>query len=313
MANARRLSREPREIDYRLRPAKSVERKLLVELGYRLASFKPLDTYRYVGMGSIYFADFALFHRTFGMDAMVSLEGRPELLDRCSYNRPYDCIEVRGTDVAAALPELRGTQETILWLDYDGKLDQDRLEEVSVACDVLAPGSLLLVSVNVHPDSERDRLERFRSRFGDRDQSRVTSPIDLNLSGLPALSYAYLAAQVAEAIRIRGAADAVTYRQLVHFRYSDGAQMLTVGWLIFSETQAPAVARSRFEDLAFYAPDQTPFSISVPKLTHRERVELDRLLPDGRLDLAPQELTQEDVDSYAELYRHVPVFVDAVL
>jgi len=286
---------------------------MLVEVAHRLARFQHLATYRYVGMGSIYFADFALFHRTFGMATMVSLEGRSELVARCKYNRPYDCIEVRDSDVAAGLPELRDAQPTIMWLDYDGKLDQNRLDEISVACDVLAAGSLLLVSVNVNPDPEGDRIDKFRRRFGDRDRSRITAAKDLNRRRLPQLSYEYVAAQVEETLRVRAAIDGIAHRQLVHFTYEDGAQMLTVGWLLFSATQTDDVAQCGFEDLGFYRPGQDAFPIVVPKLTYRERAELDRLLPEGRLDLAPTELKQSDVDRYAEVYRQVPAFVDAVL
>lgn len=312
MAEAGALSREPREIDYRLRPAKNVERKLLVELAGRLGRVaEPLRKYRYAGMGSIYFSDFALFHRRFGMSEMVSLEGRDALVARCEYNRPFDCIDVRSSDVASALPELREGPPTILWLDYDSKLDQNRLDEIRVACDVLACPSLILVTVNVTPDEEEDRVNKFRERFGSRASAEVTEPIHLNRKRLPALSYEYLASDIGEAIRSRAQIDGTRYRQLVHFLYEDGALMLTVGGILYSPDQEKAIERCGFEDLIFYRPGAEAFEIVVPKLTHRERVELDRLLPDGRLDEAPAELSREDVDHYAEIYRQVPIYVDA--
>jgi hypothetical protein len=117
------LNPEPREIDYRIRPAKNVERKMLLEICSRMARVQEMSSYRHVGMGSIYFVDFSLFHRAFGIDSMISLEGREGLMERCEWNRPFDCIEVRPTSVAAALAELRSDVPTIMWLDYEDRLD----------------------------------------------------------------------------------------------------------------------------------------------------------------------------------------------
>ena len=52
------------KVHYELRPAKQVERRMLVDalLGLAVAGF-PIQDYQYTGMGSIYFIDFILFHR----------------------------------------------------------------------------------------------------------------------------------------------------------------------------------------------------------------------------------------------------------
>ena len=61
-----------RKIDYRVRPAKAVERKMFVEILRKLSEFGRLEGYRYVGLGSLYFSDFKLFHRVLGFDSMIS-------------------------------------------------------------------------------------------------------------------------------------------------------------------------------------------------------------------------------------------------
>ena len=40
----------------------------------RLHPFDRIENYRYIGFGSIYFSDFHLFHRSFGMEDMLSIE-----------------------------------------------------------------------------------------------------------------------------------------------------------------------------------------------------------------------------------------------
>lgn len=46
-----------REVNYSVRPAKSVERKMMIEAFRRLHLAWGIGCYRYVGMGSIYFSD----------------------------------------------------------------------------------------------------------------------------------------------------------------------------------------------------------------------------------------------------------------
>jgi hypothetical protein len=50
-------------IDYSIRTNKSVQRKLIVEFLERMRKRFDLDEYSYVGMGSMWYADFILFHK----------------------------------------------------------------------------------------------------------------------------------------------------------------------------------------------------------------------------------------------------------
>ena len=56
-----------RRIDYSLRPAKHAERRMLCDVFRRLTHFQPVETYCYVGFGSVWFSDFVLFHRALGV------------------------------------------------------------------------------------------------------------------------------------------------------------------------------------------------------------------------------------------------------
>ena len=65
-----------RKIDYRVRPAKHAERMMMCEAFARLGAFDELPSYQYVGLGSVYFVDFLLFHRILGIRDMVNIEGQ---------------------------------------------------------------------------------------------------------------------------------------------------------------------------------------------------------------------------------------------
>ena len=62
------------EIDYSLRPNKSIERKVIFEFFASIRERFSLSDYTYVGFGSMWFVDFVMAHRTLGIKDMVSFE-----------------------------------------------------------------------------------------------------------------------------------------------------------------------------------------------------------------------------------------------
>ena len=74
------------QVNYTIRPAKCVERKMMCEAFSRLSVFGSLKTYRYIGFGSTYFTDFTLFHRALDMNNMVSIEKDEEKAARFDFN-----------------------------------------------------------------------------------------------------------------------------------------------------------------------------------------------------------------------------------
>lgn len=94
-----------RKINYSLRPAKHAERKMMGEIFRRAAAFSALETYRYVGLGSVWFSDFSLYHKMLGIGEMVSIERATGCKARFEANRPFN-IEMRFKPTTEALPEL---------------------------------------------------------------------------------------------------------------------------------------------------------------------------------------------------------------
>ena len=81
-------------MNYLFRPAKNIERKMLCEALSRLSFILDLKHYQYVGFGSVYFADFTLFHKQLGIQKLISIEGEEEMEERVRFNKPYSCIEI---------------------------------------------------------------------------------------------------------------------------------------------------------------------------------------------------------------------------
>src|SRR5438309_550668 len=202
-------------IDYSIRPAKSVERKMLAEALSRLSKLERPDNYRYVGFGAIYFRDFSLFHKMLGIHDMKSIEHNRSEETRFWSNRPFRCVE-------------------------------NKIQEILMA------------------------------RNG----------------GLEA-------------------AQSIKYKVLFDFHYADGAKMVTVGAIIYDDTQGPAVTACAFEELSYCNPANHPFRIPTPRLTYKERRSLDASLPLGEFtQVNPKGIPSKDVAEYTKVYRYFPNFAE---
>lgn len=138
-------------INYALRPAKCVERKMMCDTFRRLAPFARVESYRYVGFGSVYFSDFILFHRALGMSEMISIEKDEDNQDRFEFNKPFRCVQLEFGESNDVLPKLAWDARSIVWLDYDGTLTGTVLKDVALLATNMVSGSVLALSYNVEP------------------------------------------------------------------------------------------------------------------------------------------------------------------
>ena len=96
------------KINYALRPNKRTQRKMIFDLLAHYVAVFPKRRFRYVGFGSMWFADFLYAHRQLGLKALFSIERR-EGYRRAVYNRPFRCVRVIPGDSSVVLPSLNWT------------------------------------------------------------------------------------------------------------------------------------------------------------------------------------------------------------
>ena len=151
-------------VNYRLRPAKGVERRMMADAFLRLWPFGRVESYRYVGMGSVYFADFALFNTVCGFTHLVSIEDAEDLQtqNRFKFNVPLVSIELKCFSHSnVELPKLHWDNvRTICWLDYDGSLTRPVLTDIKLLGARMSPGSLLAVTVDTRLNDEAASSKR---------------------------------------------------------------------------------------------------------------------------------------------------------
>ena len=318
-----------REIDYRIRPAKSIERKMLVDAFRKLSEFGSLDAYRYVGFGSVYFSDFNLFHRALGFKDMISIEDvqHPTQKERFEFNSPFKCVTVKFGLSNTVLPDLPWDARCIVWLDYDGKLNREVLSDIALVASKLISGSMLLVSVNaaafdgsssesiIASGDRMNALEMLIENVGSE-----TIPLNFNNNkslagwGMAKACRLIIDSLIAETLKQRNGVLSPTakmhYRQLFNFHYKDGAKMLTTGGIIFDEGQHRIASNCAFEQLEFVKTGEEPYVIHVPKLTYKEIRALDKIIPLGE-DICTVPVPPGDVSKYQKVYRYFPHFAEA--
>jgi len=307
-----------RSLNYNLRPAKQIERRMIAEACLRLAGLADLRSFRYVGFGSIYFRDFIVFHKTLGLTQMVSIERDVINQERFHFNRPYSCIDLRFGESREVLPRLPWDVRTVLWLDYEKALHGDQLGDISVFCGAAVAPSVLIVSVCAEPetrDVSLSPLAALKERLG---TEKV--PPDLQASDFGGWGTArvyrrilanHVAAQLSRRNGGRVAGNKYVFRPLFAFEYRDGARMTTFGGLLFDEGLTSLVERCGFDQLEFVRGGAEAYGIEIPGLTYRELRDLDRLLPEmPAADIDKHPVPNADIERYARVYRFFPTFAE---
>lgn len=319
-----------REFDYRLRPAKRVERKMLCEAFRRLSFFEPVENYRYIGFGSTTFTDFILIHKTLAITDMISIEKRRDYEARFEFNRPYNCIKMKYGKSNDVLPQLAWNKRVVVWLDYEGHLTDSELRDVAYIVMNAASGSMLVVSINagsyqLHPARKKKlglqeaRLEKLIEDVG---SDKVPGDIlGKNLEGwnMARTFRRIIMNEIDQVLRNRNGLHSddhrLEYQQLFNFHYRDQARMITVGGVISDDQNETTIQQCQFESLDFVSTDDTPYKIEIPVLTPLEQRYLDKKLPQGAIEEAREKvgLTEVEIQNYARVYRYCPTFVEIEL
>lgn len=309
------------KIDYSIRPAKCVERRLIGQTLSFLASAFPIKEYRYVGFGSLWFVDFVLFHRWLQMETMFSIEqaaDSDQMPKRFNFNKPLRCIKVLAGTARKCLPRaLKGKQKSVVWLDYDGTLEDALSGDLAVALPVMREGNVILISTNAHTAQLKNK------RINDESISEVDYLESIAPDLVPAnaservtkKAFPDLAAEIlTNALRARTLelGNGLEYVPIWGFAYQDGAPMVTVGGIFLSEA-----IRAKFETIRIYdrfdflSQSGKPVHISLPIITLREKLYLDSLMPGNPPPLLSKlkfEMQQESLDAFVRFYNYIPTF-----
>lgn len=310
-----------REIDYRVRPGKYAERLMMAE-AFRRLRFASVESYQYIGLGSVYFSDFRLMHRALNVTKMVSIEKAVHDKPRFEANLPFSCIDLFWGDTASELPKVDLSLRSIIWLDYDGRLSKSVLADLREVVGRATGGTVIAVTVQcrfdrvVGPNGEDISLIDISDKLGAERVPLGMDPSELRGDGTGKLFRNIIAEELREALRDRNAgrhqAQEMRLKQILNFRYEDGVRMMTVAFVVYDAGQEAILSLCSFDELPFYRTGEEVFDICIPKLTTREVSFLEGLMPGdiaaGHIGAIPE----RDARQFASIYRYFPnvMFVD---
>jgi len=320
------------KVQYDLRPAKQVERRMLIDAFQRLGeSGFPIRDYQYTGFGSVYFVDFILFHKILGLQRMLSLEHEPTLESRVRFNKPFSCVDIKIQSAAAAIPSLSRDLKHILWLDYDGILRKEFISDIKSAMTVLAPGSILLVTIDLEAPKPEDFIDindeyssgklvlgpaQWKEYFdyhGSEYLPLGQTKEAFTQSKLQGVAIGILKEVFKRSIVYR---PELSFLPMFNFAYKDGHSMLTMGGMIAARDDKRRLNGSTLKDVPYFKSDflVPPYQIKVPRLTRKERLYMDLAMPSSKeWKPADFELDDEYVQAYREIYKFLPAFAELLI
>ena len=292
-------------LPYQFRPNKYVDRQIFFNLLERYSKFQPIEKAGYVSMGAYTMSDHSQIYRRFGINRLYSFDGEAHIPDRSFFNRPtHSCIckEEKTTTIAKEIPRVRsdlglGSEDPlIVWFDYTGKLNEERLKDIKLLLGALSEGDIARFTFNAVPTGYLNGKDQHNRRLPDarvpksRKEyfTKLFGKIGLDASLLPKTDSDYsdekVPSLIVEAVAyatIDSLEDkpALDFELLSSIHYKDGADMVTITGAMVSGQKAPAL-RQVMDDANWAFSNSKisePFPLSLNQMTLREYLTLDRL------------------------------------
>jgi hypothetical protein len=268
-----------------------------------LRAFRPMEEYRYVGLGHWQFVDFELMRREVGVRAMVSIERDTAHKARFEENKPFGEIDLLFGDAFEKLQEIDLRVPTIAWLDYLSKLDAAGLRDLRFLAGELPAGSVVAATFNCHPDREDRRLDALIRRIG---SEIVPGDVDEDALGHERLARVQRRILVEQ---LDAAASARTppahLQQFMFLRYADRSPMMFWAGLIVDEGVEEQLAAVPLSSLEQFRNGDDFLEISVPWLTTREVIALNEQMRAGQVP-SVRGLEHAECKAYVNLHRWYP-------
>ncbi len=264
-----------RSLPYHLRPHKTVDRRLFLDLLSRFERWIPLDCYAYVSMGAYPLEDHKLVHRLLGVTKLVAFDMESDVVARQKFNRPIDgcyCLHCKSGELIANLDQVLaycGCSEIsglIVWLDYTNpKQIGHQIREFQALLDKLKPGDIVRVTVNAHPNDLVDppivgskpllvmekmeqQYRNLKSRIGEFLPSDASSE-KMTAEDLPLVLSEAFGSAALTSLPVSGD---TTFCPLSIVRYADGQQMLSItGTVVRKDEVDPMLDRIDILFVAF--------------------------------------------------------------
>ena len=309
--------------NYHHRPSKSIERKLIMDL---LRDFYTSEDFKkciYVGLGSFFFIDFKLMHKTFGIKKLINIEWDEDNKKRYEFNKPFSCIELKWGSTTEVLPTIQFDNKAIVWLDYTDSFQPYMLEDVEIVSSSINPDSFFIISLNsqlqkyFNKTSNQYNTERFAEDFGDDCLFDLEASMLTNTNSYR-LFQRMINEKINQILNLRNAGlpfkDKLVYEQLLLITYKDGAPMFTTGGVFLKNSRTVSFRKRKLHKFSFIRKDSNVFDLHSPVLSSQEIDLLNASLPNSKHNFLNKKalkfIPEEDRIRYFENYRYFPSYVE---
>jgi len=306
------------KINYQIRPCKQIERKLIIEGLKSLRKYNiNIESYLYVGFGSIYFYDFILFHKYLHIENMICIECE-DIENRMIFNKPYDFIELYMGDFSNYLSMLNDRKmPVIMWLDFDGKLDYQDLQKISNFASTCTPGTIIIISVNANTNSYKNTEDNSPEKLLEDIKEmypHLASKIkknDVSPRNFPMTLSNIFTNQIRNSL----VNNTNSYHQLFNYVYQDGTPMLTVGGIIQPEKNNKVIDSDEFINIK----TDNILKIEAPPLTSKEKKFFDSNIRkikreiDRSGSIKEFEIETKHVRGYLKYYKYYPEYIESIV
>ena len=307
-------------INYSLRPSKCAQRGIIFEGLKTLSNAMGLQNAVYIGLGSIWFTDFVVAHKILDIDDMISIEKDEIGFSRAKFNKVYRSINVLFGKSIEKLPgilrqEAYRNRPWIVWLDYDGALEEEKIAEMRWLLLNAPENSIVLFTFSAVLNAygkPKDRPGRLSDLLG----SVVPSDLgkeDCENQNL-ALTLASLTMDFLESVVNDNARQGGFVRSF-QIPYVDSVYMVTVGGVLptcdTAQSANNVVADRKWKGVVNEV-------IQAPPMTLREVATLQAELPcDNELTRARVQelgfdLLEDQLRSFQRHYKYLPSFAEIV-
>lgn len=321
-------------INYMFRPKKQIERKILIELFQKIQNTMGINIseYQYIGLGSIYYFDFILFHKYLNIRDMVSLDDK-ECSKRFEFNKPFDFITFKNISTTEFLSNNELDKKSFIWFDYDSRLiyynkkhksfvsNEGIFDDIRIITNKSKELDLFFLTVNMKIQNTLFDSPKFKSTFIN-DYDEYLSEQYKQVKEITFENYPLIIQNVIINIfRNNEKFHPVKFRKLFSFIYQDTAPMYTIGG-IFSEND---LSGKLIKKESFFETDENKLvDIDVPLLTYCEKMILDKKISaiekgldsmneEEVIELLGFEMETNELKSYSKYYRYYPQYYEGII
>lgn len=321
------------KVNYLFRPRKQIERKIIIEILQELKGnrgFNNLQDHEYIGMGSIYYYDFILFHKFLNIEKFVSIDDKVTV-GRFKFNRPYDFIQFYNQLSSEYLSARSWDGNSLIWMDYDLPLNEIILEDFGILSQNCKANDLIIFTIDARSDFDGDKRIIFKNMFSDYIEPKYKDEKYFEPYYYPRLME-HICMNI---FKERMLYEPLDFQKLFSFTYSDRAKMYTLGGILSTLENVPELKNS------FIRKNNEIIDIDIPLITYKEKYYLDskihylqnsidsievkvkakkyepgsdreKLFIAKELDLKI-ELSLADIKSYTRYYKFYPQYYEGII